>query len=68
MALMLSALYHALLEGHISEDTARKAAEEVAAYDNRLAAVESRLTLLTWMVGTNVALTVAVLGKLLIVK
>ncbi len=42
-----------------------KAAEEVANYDNRLAGMESDLTLVRWMVGSNIALTIAVLLKLL---
>jgi len=66
MAIMLGALYKALLEGHgISEETARAAAEEVVAYDSRLATIESKVTVLTWMVGTNVVLTIMVLGRLL---
>jgi hypothetical protein len=71
MALMLGALYKALIEGHVSEEQARAAAEEVAGYENRLASIESRLTLLTWMVGTLVALTIgnlwltfSILGRL----
>jgi hypothetical protein len=57
MPLMLGALYKALLEGHVSEDHARAAAEEVAAYESRLQSVESKLTLLTWMVGALLILT-----------
>ncbi len=56
----------ALLEAGASRDTARKAAEEVANYEGRLATLESRLSTLTWMAGTNVALTIAVLFKLLV--
>jgi len=63
MAMMLGALYRALIEGKIPEAQARAAAEEVAGYDSRLAAVERDLLLLKWMVGTNVALTVFILGK-----
>ncbi len=65
MSLMLGALYDALRKTAIPEDDARKAAEEVAAYENRLARVESDLTLLKWMVGVNIALTLGILGKLL---
>jgi hypothetical protein len=65
MSLMLGALYDALRQAPIPDDLARKAAEEVAGYENRLAQIESRLTLLTWMVGLNIALTFAILGKLL---
>jgi len=67
----MGALYDALLEGKITEESARKAAEEVAAYDQRLAAVDTRLTLLTWMVSfltalalANLWLSVSILGRL----
>ncbi len=56
----------ALLEAGATRDTARKAAEEVANYEGRLATLESRFSTLTWMAGTNVALTIAVLFKLLV--
>jgi hypothetical protein len=63
MAMMLGALYRALIEAKVPEEQARKAAEEVAGYDVRLATVERDLTVLKWMTGTNVALTLFVLGK-----
>ena len=65
MALMMSSLYDALRSAGAADDTARKAAEEVAGYDNRFAKVESDLNLLKWMVGFNIATTAAVLLKLL---
>jgi hypothetical protein len=64
MTLRLGALHDALLDPG-NADKAVRAAEEVAGYENRLASIESRLILLTWMVGTNVALTLFVLGRLL---
>jgi len=64
MALQLGALRDALLEAGASPDSARKASEEVAGYEGRLAAIDSRLSVLTWMAGTNIGLTVAVLFKL----
>ena len=66
MALMMSNLYDALRSAGAADESARKAAEEVAAYDNRFAKAENDLNLLKWMVGFNLAVTVAVLGKLLI--
>ncbi len=57
MALRMGALYDALRQGQgISEDDARKAAEEVANYENRIARVEARRDTLTWMVGTALVL------------
>jgi hypothetical protein len=72
MALMSSELYDALIEAGASEEKARKAAEAVAAYnarfatlDLRLATISGELAWLTWMVGTNIVLTLGVLWRLL---
>lgn len=61
MALQLGALREALIEGGTSEEKANKAAEELAGYDSRLAQIETRLVLLTWMVG-GVYAVVVILG------
>ena len=45
----------------------REAAEEVASFENRLANVEASLTILKWMVGFNLVLTVAIVGMLFFV-
>jgi hypothetical protein len=58
---MLGALYQALLEAHAGEESARRAAEEVAAYDSRLAAIDTKLAVLSALVGVNIALTSGVL-------
>lgn len=50
MALQLGALRAALLDAGASPATADRAAEELAGYENRLAGMDTRLTLLTWMV------------------
>lgn len=64
MALMLSSLYDALLAAGVDEEKARKAAEDVAGYENRFARLEDRMTALEgrmntlqWMVGTNIGLS-----------
>lgn len=67
MSLRLGALQDALLDPGNAEK-AQRAAEELAGYDNRFASIETRLTLLTWMVGTNVALTLFVLGRLMVTR
>jgi len=64
MPIMSSELYDALLEAGASEEKARKAAEAVAAYENRFATVERKLDVLTWMVGFNLVFTLAVLWRL----
>jgi hypothetical protein len=68
MAIMLSKLYAALRAGNVDEEKAAAAAEEVAGFENRLAAIEAKLNLLTWMTGFVIVLVIAVLGKLLVVK
>jgi hypothetical protein len=63
MTIMIAELYDALKEAGASDDKARRAAETMANYDNRLAAIDTRLTLLGWMVGTNIAISLGVLWK-----
>jgi hypothetical protein len=53
---MISEVYEAFKEAKVSDATARKAAEAVAAYETRFASVElkieqmnGRLTLIQWM-------------------
>lgn len=71
MATMISEVYDALLAAGSPEEKARKAAEAVASYDNRLVAIENRLVriesemaMLCWMVGFGLALNVAILARL----
>ena len=60
MALMVGSLYDALKSAGIEDDKAREAAEEVATYQGRISKADD-LTLLTWMVGANIALTFALM-------
>jgi len=53
----------ALKEAGASEEKARKAAEAIASYENLFACIESDLAVLKWMVGFNLAMTVAILWK-----
>lgn len=64
MAIMLAKLYSALIAANVPEPKAREAAEELAAYENRFAKLETDMMLLKWMVGFNLALTLAIVGKL----
>ncbi len=63
MALQLGATRAALLEAGASPAAADKASEELATYDNQLSALQREMAVLRWMVGTNVALTLALVGK-----
>jgi hypothetical protein len=55
MAVMLSKTYDALIAAGAPEDKARGAAEELAAYENRFAKIETDLTVLKWMMGVQIA-------------
>ena len=59
-------IYDALREAGASEERSRAAAEAVANYEGRLGGVEADLVLLKWMVGANVAMTIAVLVRLFV--
>ncbi len=67
MSLRLGALQDALLDPGNAEK-AQRAAEEVAGYENRLSAIERDLMVLKWMVGSNIALTLFVLGRLMVMR
>jgi hypothetical protein len=64
MAIMMRELSQALRAAGAPDDDAAKAAEEVAGFQNRLSSVATRLAVLQWMVGFNIALNVAVVVKL----
>ncbi len=56
MTTMISEVYEAFKEANVSDATARKAAEAVAAYESRFASldlkverIDGRLTLIQWM-------------------
>ena len=70
MSTMISEVYDALKEAGASEEKARKAAEAIASAENRFSRIEGELialrgeqNLLKWMLGFNLAMTVAVLWK-----
>lgn len=64
MATMNSEVYDALVAAGAPEEKARKAAEAIAAGDRTVADVKNDLTLVKFMVATNIALTIGVLMKL----
>ena len=62
MTTMIAELYDALVAAGAPEEKARKAAETVAAYENRFASIDVKLTkidgdinLLKWMMGIIIA-------------
>jgi len=64
MSTMIFEVYDALKDAGATEDKAKKAAEALAAYENRFNKVESDLNLLKWMVGFNLALSAGILLKM----
>ena len=65
IAVMLSKAYDALRAAGAPDEIAREAAEEIAGFESRVSGIESDMKVLKWMTGTNVALTAAVLFRLL---
>lgn len=65
MSIMNSDVYDAFLAAGTPDDKARKAAESVAAYENRFARIESDLAILKWMVGTVLVIVLLLAGQLL---
>ena len=63
MALMLENTYDAFIAAGAGEVKARAAASEIAAYESRIARIETRLELLTWMVGFTLAGVATLLFK-----
>lgn len=63
MALQLGALREALIAAGAPAEKADKASEELAGCENRVAGIETKLAVLTWMVAFNLATTVAVLWR-----
>jgi hypothetical protein len=64
MAVMMGNLYSALKQAGADEESARKAAGEVAGFENRISSSAADITLLKWMVGFNLAMTVASAARL----
>ena len=64
MATMVVEIYDALIEAGASEAKARAAASTLANYESRFNKIESELTLLKWMVGLNIGLTITIASKL----
>jgi hypothetical protein len=64
MATMISEVYDAFIASGAPEEKARKAAEAMAAYENRFNKIENDLTLLKWMNGITWALSLGILFKL----
>ena len=62
-AMIIEEIYDALLEAGASEEKARAAARAMTNYETRISKIESRLTLQEWMIGFNLAMTIAILFR-----
>jgi hypothetical protein len=60
---MIAEVYDALLSAGADDEKARAAATAIAEYNRDIAEVKSNLALLKWMVGFNLAFTLAVVWK-----
>lgn len=65
MTTALTEVYDAFREAGASEERSRAAAEAVANYDDQLTNLRGDVSLLKWMAGFNIALSVAMFGILL---
>ena len=63
MSTLISEVYDALKEAGASEEKSRAAAQALAAYDKRFSGINADLILLKWMIGFNLAFTMALLWK-----
>jgi len=60
--MIIEEIYDALIEAGASEEKAR-AARAMTNYETRISKIESDINLLKWMVGFNLAMTVAILFR-----
>jgi hypothetical protein len=63
MSTMISEVYDALKDAGASEEKARKAAEVLANYESRFNKLEADHAVMKWMIGFNLAVSVAILLK-----
>lgn len=64
MPIMLRKTYAASKAVGVSDAEAQVAAEELADYENQVAKVEGKLTVLMWVTGINAAAAIATFGML----
>jgi hypothetical protein len=62
MALMLEKTYDAFREAGASEEKARAASTEIAGYESAISELRSDMKLVKWMLGSNIAMTLLLLG------
>jgi hypothetical protein len=72
MTMMITEVYDAFKAAGVDDEKERKAAEAVAAYEFKFQDLKAEFqdlkasqNLLKWMVGSNIVLTLGILGRLL---
>ena len=63
MSVMIEELYDALKDAGASDDKARAAARAIARYETEIGYVRPTLRLHSWMLGTLIALDIAILFR-----
>jgi len=66
MATMMTEIYDAFRDAGTSEEKARAAAVAMATFEPRFSGMEARLLRMEWMGGVNLALSIAIMTKLLL--
>ena len=61
--MILEEIYDALIEAGATEDKARAAVGAVARYESEMSDIRSTLRLHSWMLGTLIALCIAILFR-----
>jgi hypothetical protein len=62
--MIIEEIYDALIEAGVSEEKARAAATRYDELRTRISKLESKLSVVEWMLGFNLAMTVAILFRL----
>jgi len=63
MTTMIAEVYEAFRSAGAEDDKARAAASAIAEYNRDIGEIRSNLTLLKWMIGFNLAFTLAILWR-----
>jgi len=63
MTTMIAEVYEAFRSAGAEDDKARAAASAIAEYNRDIGEIKSNLALLKWMVGFNLAFTLAILWR-----
>ncbi len=66
MTTMIAEVYEAFRSAGAEDDKARAAASAIAEYNRDIGEIRSNLTLLKWMIGFNLAFTLAILWRVFV--